>query len=178
MYDLQFQVLQETCARSVHSTRDHQAQAVYAALSLYRRAYFQGWLGKMWSSLTRRSHRLFDLNNADVAACERRHAGMQTVPICQIQGSENRCDDFDAAFRPLQEHSRDRWLRIATARQLGTAMPPVTLIQIGDVYFVRDGHHRLSVARALGEQYIDAEVTIWQMTESAPMDIDTSAPLC
>ena len=73
--------------------------------------------------------------------------------------------DFDAQFRPTQTHSQGRWLSVATARLQGVPLPPVELIQVGDTYFVRDGHHRVSVARALGELDIDAEVRVWRAAE-------------
>ncbi len=89
------------------------------------------------------------------------YAGIQAVSIAQIHGSEGRCSDFDADFRPLAEHDRGRWLRIARARLQGAELPPVDLIRVRDGYFVRDGHHRISVAHAFGEEYIEAEVTEW-----------------
>jgi hypothetical protein len=55
---------------------------------------------------------------------------------------------------------------VAKARLKGVTLPPVELIQVGDVYFVRDGHHRISVARAFGQEHVDAEVTVWEVTES------------
>jgi hypothetical protein len=88
----------------------------------------------------------------------RRYAGIQSVPIERIRGSEGRSEDFDNAFNPLHERSLSRWLSVASVRLAGAAVPPVELIQSGEVYFVRDGHHRISVAKALGEQFIDAEV--------------------
>jgi hypothetical protein len=86
------------------------------------------------------------------------------VPIQQIWGSEGRSADFDSLFYPRQGHSQGRWVGIAAARMMGLVLPPVDLIQVGDGYFVRDGHHRISVARALGEEYIEAEVTLWQVS--------------
>jgi hypothetical protein len=71
-----------------------------------------------------------------------------------IRGSESRSSDFDRDFNPLHDHNRRRWLNVAAARQRGKALPLVKLIQVGDVYFVRDGHHRISVARALGQRSI------------------------
>jgi hypothetical protein len=88
---------------------------------------------------------------------------MRTIAIDTICGSEERAEDFDNLFRPLAHHTRDRWLSIAEARLRGTHMPPVQLIEMGGRYFVRDGHHRISVARALGESFVDAEVVRWQM---------------
>jgi hypothetical protein len=83
------------------------------------------------------------------------------VLIAQIDGSENRSTDFDRNFNPLNDHTRDRWLSIARAWQRGRYLPPVKLIQVGDHYFVRDGHHRISVARALGWEVVYATVEVW-----------------
>jgi len=87
-----------------------------------------------------------------------------------IRGSEGRCQDFDADFRPLKELSRERWMAIAAAWKLGTELPPVQLVQIRDLYFVRDGHHRISVARAMRQENIDAEVTVWEVVGTLPWE--------
>jgi len=92
------------------------------------------------------------------------------VAIAQICGSEGRAADFDRDFNPLQDHTRDRWLGIAEAYQRGRYLPPVALIQVGDHYFVRDGHHRISVARALGQQAIEATVEVWQVDQPLPWE--------
>jgi hypothetical protein len=63
-----------------------------------------------------------------------------------------------------------RWLRVAAARDQGKVLPPVVLVQVGDVYFVRDGHHRISVARALGQLDIEAEATVWHVSGPLPWD--------
>ncbi|MCB8984636.1 MAG: hypothetical protein H6659_12480 [Ardenticatenaceae bacterium] len=115
----------------------------------------------MWQKLAGRQRRLLDLN--EQAGMNGRHyLGIQSIPLNQIVGSEGRENDFDAEFRPRQTHNMDRWIGVATARQMGKPLPPVDLIQIGDRYFVRDGHHRISVAHARGEMEIDATVTRWQ----------------
>src|SRR6266540_5030436 len=80
---------------------------------------------------------------------------------------EGRCDDFDVGFHPLKEHTEERWVSVARAQLRGLGLPPVELIQLGAVYFVRDGHHRISVAAALGQQEIDAVVTVWRVNQSA-----------
>jgi hypothetical protein len=140
--------------------------------SLYSRARNRAWRGQVRSALTGRSCRLFTLAEIDatctVHAC--RHAGIRTVPIGQIRGSQDRSHDFDRDFNPLQDHNKGRWLGIATARQRGKALPPVELVQVGDVYFVRDGHHRISVARALGQRDIDAKVMVWRVTGPLPWE--------
>lgn len=134
---------------------------------LFERAYFRGWLARLWAALRRRPSRLLHLNElASGWTIHSRHfAGSRSVPIKQIRGSENRGDDFDASFHPLHEDDKDRWRRVAQAWLSRHNLPPVELIHAGDIYFVRDGHHRISVAAALGEQEIDAVVTEWEVED-------------
>jgi hypothetical protein len=86
-------------------------------------------------------------------------AGKAVVALDAIVGTVDRGRDFDRSFRPTTGRVRSRWEHIATAMRRGEAMPPVDLVRIGQIYFVRDGHHRVSVARALGYNDIDALVT-------------------
>lgn len=87
------------------------------------------------------------------------YGGIREVPLDRIIGTAtNRYHDFDRAFLPAHARTKARWKSIDEARLTGVDLPPVQLYQIGDVYFVRDGHHRVSVAREKGEGYIDAEV--------------------
>lgn len=88
------------------------------------------------------------------------HAGLKTVAMANIRGSEDRRGDFDIDFLPLNDRTSARWHSIARARLEGRALPVVNLLKIGDAYYVRDGHHRISVARLLGETAIEAEVTL------------------
>ena len=85
-----------------------------------------------------------------------RRVGLQVVPLDAIVGTVDRARDFDRRFRPTSGRVRSRWEQIAAAMRRGEAMPPVDLLRIGEIYFVRDGHHRVSVARALGRTDIDA----------------------
>src|SRR4051794_23088342 len=85
--------------------------------------------------------------------------GLQVVPLDAIVGTVDRAVDFDRGFRPTSARLRSRWERIAAAQRRGEALPPISLFQIGDLYFVRDGHHRVSVAKSLGRDDIDAYVT-------------------
>lgn len=82
------------------------------------------------------------------------------VEISLIIGSEaqGRLRDFDLEFNPLSDHNRERWIDILTAQNRGVVLPPVELIRIGDRYFVRDGHHRISVASARGQKSIEAQI--------------------
>jgi hypothetical protein len=86
-------------------------------------------------------------------------AGKAVVQLDSIVGTVDRGHDFDRSFRPISGRVRSRWEHIAAAMRRGEAMPPVDLVRIGEIYFVRDGHHRVSVARALGHTDIDAQVT-------------------
>ena len=87
------------------------------------------------------------------------YVGMKTVPVDKIIGSEGRYNDFDNLFFPKHSHLKNRWLNIDKAYMKGVILPAVTLYEIGGVYFVRDGNHRVSVAKARGVECIDAEVT-------------------
>ena len=131
-------------------------------------AYSGARVHRLWSKLTGHANHLCDLGNVrEVASPQsRRYTGIHSVPIHQIHGSEGRSHDFSRDFRPLQSHTRQRWVDVATARQQGFELPPVELVQVGDVYFVRDGHHRISVAQARGEAFIDAEVSLWDVANA------------
>lgn len=127
----------------------------------------------LWAFITRRRAKLLTLQAvADEKNVTNRHyVGLQTVDIDKIAGSENYNAAFDAQFRPVTSWNRQRWINVATAYGANIPLPPVALIQVGQAYFVRDGHHRISVARLFGRQFIEAEVTVWQTepeTEPAP----------
>jgi hypothetical protein len=81
------------------------------------------------------------------------------VELDAIVGSVDRSRDYDRRFRPTSGRTRGRWEQIAAAARRGESFPPVDLLRVGELYFVRDGHHRVSVARALGRTDIDAYVT-------------------
>jgi hypothetical protein len=86
------------------------------------------------------------------------YKGMQTVPIGKIVGSEGRYKDFNSAFLPRHDTMMRRWTRVDMGHYQNIALPPIQLFEIGGVYFVRDGNHRVSVAKAQGAEFIDAEV--------------------
>jgi hypothetical protein len=95
-----------------------------------------------------------------VAALGRRGShdlGLQRIALDSIVGSVDRRGEFDRAFRPSAA-VRARWERIAAARRRGESLPPIDVYRVGDLHFVQDGHHRVSVARALGDTHIDAHV--------------------
>ncbi|MBA4379200.1 MAG: hypothetical protein C0393_00655 [Anaerolinea sp.] len=86
------------------------------------------------------------------------YRGVQVVEVKRIVGSLNRYQQFDRAFLPKRSDSADRWQRIDRAFYEDISLPPVVLYKVGEVYFVVDGHHRVSVAREQGQDFIDAEV--------------------
>lgn len=160
-------------AQHTHRPLVGETQAEHQALALYRRLCNQAWLRQVWSALTGRAHCLLDLTSVQAACAvtDHRHVERQSVPLNQIRGSSShsRCYDFDADFRPLNPHNKARWLRLAAARHRGIRLPPVALIEVEGIYFVKDGHHRISLARAMGEREIEAEVMVWQIAELLPL---------
>jgi len=88
-----------------------------------------------------------------------RSVGLRVVPLETIVGTVDRSRDFDRSFRPTSARVRSRWEHLDAAMRRGDSMPPVDLLKVGELYFVRDGHHRVSVSRALGREDIDAYVT-------------------
>ena len=136
-------------------------QQVEKLVHRYNAARLHGRLDSLLGRLTGRSSQLLDLAVVHVRLEGRRsYAGTRPVRISQIRGSEGRCQDFDQEFNPRSEKNLARWLSVAQAKLKGVVLPPVELIQVGEVFFVRDGHHRISVAHALGEEYIDAEIIL------------------
>jgi hypothetical protein len=88
-----------------------------------------------------------------------RDVGMKTIPLDSIVGTvARRHREFDRDFKPASKGVRGRWEGIATARRRGQSMPPIDVYRIGELHFVEDGHHRVSVARALGDTHIEANV--------------------
>lgn len=86
------------------------------------------------------------------------YRGIQAVPVKEIVGSEDRFRDFDRAFLPRQNHTAGRWKTIDRLYLQDVRLPPIQLYKVGNVYFVKDGNHRVSVARNSGVEFIDAEV--------------------
>jgi hypothetical protein len=99
------------------------------------------------------------------------YCGMETIPIEKIVGSLNRYHEFDRAFLPLDDQSAFRWQNIDRAFYQDVSLPPIVLYKVGDVYFVVDGHHRVSVAREQGGKFIDAEVRECQTKVNITADI-------
>jgi hypothetical protein len=100
-----------------------------------------------------------------------RRLGLQVIPLDSVVGTVDRSREFDRAFRPTSPRVRERWQRINLAQRKGEALPPIDVYRIGDMHFVKDGHHRVSVARALGHRDIEAYVTEVQTEVGANREI-------
>ena len=87
-----------------------------------------------------------------------RDLGVQVIDLDTIVGTVDRTTGFDREFRPTSSRVRVRWERVASAARRGEPLPPIDVYRVGEMHFVRDGHHRVSVARALGWDKIDAHV--------------------
>jgi hypothetical protein len=132
------------------------AQRAYGRLARERR------LAAIGRRLKRRpadADRLPCLSDEIETRAERRNLAVQPVALDSIVGTTepDKSRAFDRSFRPPQ-WSRGRWQLMWMARSRGTELPPISVYRVDDRHYVRDGHHRVSVARALGESTIDAEV--------------------
>src|ERR687884_1173352 len=110
----------------------------------------------------------FDEVKSALGAVEQVYLGMRTVPVEKIVGSVGRHRDFDRAFLPSKGDLGARWKRIDEMMHRAEELPPVSLYKIGDAYFVKDGNHRVSVARQQGVEMIDAEVV--ELRSRVPVD--------
>lgn len=126
-------------------------------VQLYWQEMREGQWRRFFDCLLRRSATLERLQSTLLTGA-RAYAGVKEVPLDAIRGTEEQAPAFDRTFHPIGERPRQRWVSIAEARLEGKPMPPVQLTEKDGAYYVRDGHHRISVARALGEAFIEAEV--------------------
>jgi hypothetical protein len=133
------------------------------ALSRFNRARLAAAFEHLTCLILGRDCALINLESlADQKIGARRYGGIRPVSLDSICGTLGRSGDFDYRFQPLNDRIRDRWVSVAVARSQNIPLAAVELLQVGDRYFVKDGHHRISVARAWGEAAIDAEITIWE----------------
>jgi len=134
-----------------------------AAAKEFAGARKKALLRRIWAFLRRNpgSNRLLSFEEARVALDPWRQAyclGRQAVPVERNVGSEGRHTDSEDEFLPLKGSSEGRWRSAYAALRRDEELPPVSLLKVGDAYFVRDGNHRVSVARWLGVERLDAEV--------------------
>jgi hypothetical protein len=101
----------------------------------------------------------------------RRYLGLQDVPLDEIVGSVGRYQDFTRKFLPRQDALEGRWQKVDQIANVGGGMPPIELFKVGDAYFVRDGNHRVSIARAQNAPSIEAFV--WEYETGVPLGPET-----
>ncbi len=130
------------------------------ARSDFQRARFKAFMNRAWATLSGKPTTLLSYDEIK----EKLHIGgpiyrgVKTVLVDQIAGSLNRYHEFDNVFLPASDQLADRWQSVNRAFYQEISLPPVVLYKVGQVYFVVDGHHRVSVARQRGQIYIEAEV--------------------
>jgi hypothetical protein len=88
-----------------------------------------------------------------------RYLGLRDIRLDSIVGTVDSRRDFDHRFRPTSDRGRSRWEHLALAQRRGEPIPPIEVFRVGDLHFVSDGHHRVSIAVASGQETIDAYVT-------------------
>lgn len=126
----------------------------------FNKAKSKATIHSILGALTPEKQRLLSLEDVKklVKPKSETYLGMKTVPLKLIVGSEGRYKDFTKAFLPKKEFSRSRWENVDKAHLQSIILPPIKLYEIGGTYFVRDGNHRVSVAKSQGVMDIDAEV--------------------
>ena len=132
------------------------------------------------ATLTQRSGNLlsFEQVSRKLRLEDAHYADLQEVPLDQITGSVGRYSDFTRAFFPRTDRLQERWETMERLMAAGRAVPPVELYRVGEVFFVRDGNHRVSVARQLGRRTVKAHV--WEYDTPVPLrpDSDVDELLC
>jgi hypothetical protein len=141
----------------------------------FARARRRQALSRLVHGLRRRSGEVLRFEDVIAAAgyVDERDIGLQVITLDSVVGTVDRAQDFDRAFRPTSSRSRARWERIAVAYRTGESLPPIRVKRVGDMHFVVDGHHRVSAARALGLDTLDARVTeVRTQVEPATSEFD------
>ncbi|MFW6343256.1 MAG: transcriptional regulator [Sediminispirochaetaceae bacterium] len=126
----------------------------------FNKARSKATISKILNALTPERQELLSLEDVKnlIKPKNESYKGMRAVPIDKIVGSEGRYRDFNSAFLPKRDFVRGRWESVDRAHLTDVILPPIKLYEIGGVYFVRDGNHRVSVAKMQGAREIDAEV--------------------
>jgi hypothetical protein len=157
-------ILDKNHSENIHTRRYN------TALNQFKASLLRGKFFRIKAKMLHRPSFLQDLNAAKPGLLLQGsfYAGTKVVRIDSIIGSEGRTSDFDMEFHPISEEAQQRWVSVAVAYLQRLPLPPVELIQVGDAYFVRDGHHRISVSRAFGQVAVDAEVVTWNATPPFP----------
>jgi len=140
----------------------------------FESARFRSLLNNLRFFTSERSNELlsFEEINRGLELYNQHYLGIKAVRVENIVGSIDRYKDFDYYFLPKKAHLEHRWSNIYNAYKNDVILPPVKLYKVGDIYFVVDGNHRVSVAKRLGVTYIDAEVVEFKTRIPITRDMD------
>lgn len=132
----------------------------YTSREDFSRARAQGRMQELLSTLMWKNNELLSFYEVTKLLKPKveTYRGIMPIPVDQVIGSESRYHDFTLAFYPRKEMLRSRWQSIDEAHLREIQLPPISVYKLGDCYFVRDGNHRVSVAKSQGVEFIDAEV--------------------
>ncbi len=130
----------------------------------FNRAKNKAFFNEIQHFLTPEEASLISLNDVKqmIKPTNETYIGMKVIPIEKIVGSEGRYNDFDNRFFPKSSHLKNRWEHVDQAAIEAIDLPPIKVYEIAGLYFVRDGNHRVSVAKSRGTEFIDAEVVSLQ----------------
>lgn len=153
---------------------DFDSQSRYAAIQDFRRARSQAAIQDLFARLTGKSTELlsYDQVLSKLRILGSSEAGLMVIPLDAIIGSVGRYTDFTRDFLPREAVSQNRWARIMELTSGAAGLPPIEVYQIGEAFFVKDGNHRVSVARATGAKDIQAYVTFVQTRLPLSIDIE------
>ena len=130
----------------------------------FNRARNKAFINEIQHLLSPEEASLISLNDVKqmIKPINETYVGMKVIPIEKIVGSEGRYNDFDNRFFPKSSHLKNRWEHVDEAAIKSIDLPPIKVYEIAGLYFVRDGNHRVSVAKTRGTEFIDAEVVSLQ----------------
>lgn len=130
----------------------------------FTRAHNKAFINEIQHLLNPDEARLLSLNDVKqlIKPNNETYIGMKTIEVSKVVGSEGRYKDFDNRFFPKNSHLRNRWQHVDEAAINYISLPPIKVYELAGLYFVRDGNHRVSVAKARGTEFIDAEVVSLQ----------------
>lgn len=128
----------------------------------------------LFSRLGRQDNRLLLLSQvlSNVDAGSETYVGVREIEVERIIGSENRGDDFSRDFHPLNRRFEQRWLAVYHLLSRSELNDPVSLVEVGGSYFVRDGHHRVSAAKALNIEFLAADISSYPLPYNLPAGMD------
>ena len=139
----------------------------------FAKARNKAWINDLQNLIHPDKRRLLSFNDVKKMLKPKNevYTGLKIVPIQKIVGSEGRYNDFDNHFLPRTNELKQRWINVDKAHLSDVVLPPIQLYELAGLYFVRDGNHRVSVAKTQGVEFIDAEVISLQSEVQLPLDV-------